>query len=148
MINKIVRWVLGIFLLSMGINKFFPYMPPMELSESAEQFIGALAATGYMLPMVGVVEIATGAMLLSAATAPLAIVLLAPLSVNVILFHAFLDPASGLFAAFVFLANAAFGIYYFDFYRPIFARVLSERVVIEDKKTKRRASQIRVATVN
>lgn len=148
MVNKIARWVLGIFLLVMGANKFFGFMPPMELSESAGQFIGALAATGYMLPMVGVVEIATGALLLSAATAPLAVILLAPLSVNILLFHAFLDPASGLFAGFVFLANLAFGIYYFDFYRPIFARLLSERVLIEDKKTTRRASHIRVATVN
>lgn len=119
---QILRVILGLFLLAMGLNKFLGFLPGMILAPPAAEFMGALAETGYMLRMVGVVEIVSGAMLLSRATAPFATILLAPLSVNVVLFHLFLDPSTIFFAAFVFVSNVILGAYYFDRYRPIFVR--------------------------
>lgn len=119
---KVGRIILGIFLLVMGFNKFFPFVSPMEMSEAGRQFMSALSATGYMIPMIGIAEILCGALILFPATAPLGVLLLAPHSVNIMLFHLFLDPANGLFGALVFLGNIALGIYYFDYYSSIFAK--------------------------
>lgn len=64
-----------------------PAMPPM-----ASAFLAALAATGYMLPLLWTTEIAAGGLLLSGLMVPLALVLLAPVIVNIAAFHVFLDP--------------------------------------------------------
>jgi hypothetical protein len=48
--------------------------------------------------------------------------------------------------AFVFLLNLALGIMYFDYYRPIFAKILTEKVEIRGKKAP--ATHKTVATVN
>lgn len=148
MMAKAGRIILGVFLIIMGLNKFFPFLPTMEMTEPAAQFIAALTATGYMIPLIGIVEMVCGALILFYATAPLGILLLAPHSINVILFHLFLDPANGLFATLVFLGNLALGIYYFDYYRSVFARILSERVIIKDKNPQRKAGPAILATVN
>ena len=64
--------------------------------------MGALAATGYMFPLIKIVETAAGGMLLSNRFVPLALALLAPGIVNIVLFHAVLAPG-GLGIALVLL---------------------------------------------
>ena len=95
-INIGLQAFLGFAFLVFGLNKFLGFLPPPELSDQAGAFFGALAATGYMLPLVALVEIITGAMLLARRFSALALVLLAPLSVNIILFHFALDMAGGV----------------------------------------------------
>jgi hypothetical protein len=56
-------------------------------------FLGALAATGYMFPLLKGTEVAAGLLLLSGRFVPLALALLAPVIVNIVAFHAFLAPA-------------------------------------------------------
>lgn len=143
---RYVRVILGAFLLAMGINKFIPFLPMADMAPAADNFLSALVATGYMLRMVGIVEIFSGAFFLFPATAPFAALILAPLSVNVVLFHLFLDPSNILMGAIVFLLNVGFGVYYFDYYRSIFAKILEEHVVVQDKKA--RTGTMTVATVN
>jgi uncharacterized membrane protein YphA (DoxX/SURF4 family) len=65
-----------------------PPMPPAALS-----FIGALMKTGYMLPLIWATEIAAGVLLVLGIFVPLGVVLLAPVLVNIFLYHAFLAPA-------------------------------------------------------
>ncbi len=54
--------------------------------------MGALAATGYMFPVIKGTEVLSGALLLSGRFVPLALVLLAPVIVNIALFHFILTP--------------------------------------------------------
>lgn len=90
-ISLISRILLGLALLVFGANKFFKFMPPMEMTEPAQNFMGALMATGYMFPLIALVEIITGLLLLFNARVSLALLILAPLVVNILLFHIFLD---------------------------------------------------------
>ena len=91
MFTKIVRILLGIILLVFGANKFFGFIPLPELPEQANNFMTSLGATGYVLKIVGVLEIVIGALLLMKKWVAFALTLLAPISINILLFHLFLD---------------------------------------------------------
>ncbi len=91
MFTKIVRIVLGIMLVLFGANKFFGFIPLPELPEKAASFMTSLGATGYVLKTVGVLEILIGVMLLLKKWVAFALTLLAPISINILLFHIFLD---------------------------------------------------------
>ena len=93
MFTKIVRIVLGIMLVLFGANKFFGFIPLPELPEKAASFMTSLGATGYVLKTVGVLEILIGAMLLLKKWVAFALTLLVPISINILLFHVFLDVA-------------------------------------------------------
>lgn len=90
----VARVFLGLIFVVFGINYFVPMLPAGELSPAAGSFMAALAATGYLLPVEKTIEIAAGVLLLSGRFVPLALVLLAPIVVNIVLFHGFLDPGN------------------------------------------------------
>ena len=91
MFTKIVRILLGILLVLFGANKFFGFIPLPELPEKAASFMTSLGATGYVLKTVGFLEIIIGALLLLKKWVAFALTLLAPISINILLFHLFLD---------------------------------------------------------
>lgn len=82
----------GVMGLIMWINK--SPMPP-DLPESLVIFNKGLEATIYFMPFLKIVETLCGAMLLVGWFVPLALVVLAPVMLNIFLVHAFLAP-SGL----------------------------------------------------
>jgi uncharacterized membrane protein YphA (DoxX/SURF4 family) len=87
------RIVLGLLFFVFGLNGFLGFIPQPEHAGSAGAFLGALAATGYMFPLIKGTELIAGLLLLSNRFVPLALVLLAPVLVNIALFHAVLEPA-------------------------------------------------------
>jgi putative oxidoreductase len=89
--TKIVKIALGILLLIFGANKFLHFIPLPPMVGPAGDFMNSLGATGYVLPIVGLLEIFIGAMLLLKKWVPFALILLAPISINIVLFHLFLD---------------------------------------------------------
>lgn len=86
----IARLLLGFVFLASGIAFFFTTPPPLE-GRMAEFFTG-MTATGYMFYLIKGTEIVCGALLLSGFFVPLALVVLAPVLVNIILVHAFMAP--------------------------------------------------------
>ena len=54
------RIVLGLIFFVFGLNYFGKFLPLPELSEPAGAFMGALAASGYMFPLVKITEIVGG----------------------------------------------------------------------------------------
>ena len=95
-VNNIPRILLGLLLLIFGLNKFFNYLPPFDFGNStgAESLFNALTASGYMWALVGGVETIVGALLLIKKAMPAALLALVPISVNIVLFHAVLDPVN------------------------------------------------------
>ena len=87
----IVRTLFGALFLFTGLSYFFNLMemPPPE-DATAQQFMSALVASGYMMPAIKLVEVTAGAMLLTGLFAALGLVLIAPVVVNITLYHAFL----------------------------------------------------------
>lgn len=92
-LHIIIRTVLGLILLIFGLNKFLGFMPAMNFGddEAAKDFFEALTETTYMWPLVGVTEIISGLLLVLKKWVPFALVILVPISVNIILFHLVLN---------------------------------------------------------
>ncbi|MDN5201527.1 DoxX family membrane protein [Fulvivirgaceae bacterium BMA10] len=93
-ITLVARILLGLMLLLFGLNKFFQFMPPFEMTGAPKDFMDALVASGYIMTVVAIVEVGTGLLLVINKYVPLALLLLAPITVNIILFHVFLDIAT------------------------------------------------------
>jgi len=91
--TKVIRILVGLLLLFGGLNKFFAFAPNPPHNEAATAFMGALAATGYMFPIIAIVEILAGAAFVVGRFVALAAVVLAPVALNIVLFHAVLDPS-------------------------------------------------------
>lgn len=86
------RVILGLVFTINGLNGFFQFLPMPPMEGPAGAFVGALAASGYLFPMLKAFELAAGAMLLSGVLVPFALTLLAPIILNIAAFHAFLAP--------------------------------------------------------
>ena len=107
-INLILRIALGLLLIAFGLNKFFWFMPDFEFGadQGAADLFQAFTDSGYMWPLVGGLEAVVGLLLVTKKWIPFALVALVPISVNVVLFHAVLNPANILPALAVALINA------------------------------------------
>ncbi|HBR52948.1 MAG TPA: DoxX family membrane protein [Flavobacteriaceae bacterium] len=118
--TTILRVILGAALLLFGINKFFNFIPMFEMPPAAANFLESLAATGYAFYVVAALEILIGSLLLLKKWVPFALVLLAPLSVNILLFHLFLDISDIAVAIVIFTLNVLLMYKYWKAYRPLF----------------------------
>lgn len=90
------RILLGLIFFVFGLNGFFNFLPQPPLPEAGLKFIMALVETGYMMKLVKTIEVIAGLLLLANIFVPLSLLLLAPIVVNIFLFHAILAPALGL----------------------------------------------------
>lgn len=117
----IARVFLGGLFLLFGLNGFLHFLPMPPAPERAGAFLGALAATGYMFPLIKGTEVVAGLLLLSGRFVPLALTLLAPVVVNIVAYHGALAP-SGVGLP---LLLAAVGIYLAYAYRSSFKGVLA-----------------------
>jgi uncharacterized membrane protein YphA (DoxX/SURF4 family) len=117
------RLLLGLVFFVFGLNGFLQFLPMPPAPEKAMAFMGSLAATGYMFPLIKGVEVIAGALLLSNRFVPLALAILAPNVVNIVLLHAVLAPG-GLAVALFVLALELFTAWS---YRDAFAPMLRSR---------------------
>lgn len=104
-ITLAVRILLGLVFLGAGVSFFLSTPPPLEGRMGT--FFEGLVATGYFFQLLKVTEIVCGLALVIGRFVPLALVVLAPILVNILLVHAFLAP-EGLPIAIVL---AAFEVY-------------------------------------
>jgi putative oxidoreductase len=96
----IARFVLGLIFVVFGLNGFLNFMPTGQVPPLAGQFAAALIQSHYMVVVLAL-EIASGLLLLTNSYALLATTLIAPVIVNILLFHIFMAPAGLPLAAFV-----------------------------------------------
>ena len=120
MFTKIARIVLGLMLLVFGANKFLHFIPMEAPTGSAGEFMNSLGATGYIFPVVGILEVIIGAMLLLKKWVAFALILLAPISINILLFHLFLDIPGLLFALLIVVINSILIFKHWQQYKPLF----------------------------
>ncbi|MEQ6121238.1 DoxX family membrane protein [Reichenbachiella sp. MALMAid0571] len=97
----IIRVALGLLLIYGGVNKFIPKPPRPQTEETKElaphvlkikAFIGGLKQSGYFWPFLGAAEIVCGVLLISQILSLLGAVMSVPITLNIFLFHAFLEP--------------------------------------------------------
>lgn len=119
----VARALLGLVFFVFGLNGFFGFLPQPPPPESAAAFLGGLAASGYMFPLIKGTEVAAGALLLVNRYVPLALTVLAPVIVNIVAFHTLLAPMTP-----IALLVLALEVYLAFVYRSAFRPVLQARV--------------------
>lgn len=102
---KIIRIVFGILLVVFGANKFLNFMPaPDEIPEPVMNYMVALTSTK-TLYLVGIVEIVAGLAFIFNKYGGLLAVILMSVSINAVLFHAFLSPSDIVGAIVLLILN-------------------------------------------
>jgi hypothetical protein len=89
------RILMGLAFFVFGLNGFLHFIPQPStpMPEGAVAFGGALMKSGYMFPMIMLTQLLVGVLLLANRFVPLALALIAPVLVNIIAFHVFLEPS-------------------------------------------------------
>tara|TARA_R110002096_G_scaffold162994_2_gene330313 strand:- start:695 stop:1075 length:381 start_codon:yes stop_codon:yes gene_type:complete len=93
-INTAIRIILGIGLLTFGLDKFFEFVPHGHVMD--EDLIAAftgLMANKFILPTVGVVEVISGLLLLTRKYSIVGLLLMIPVTYGIIAFHLAVDLA-------------------------------------------------------
>ncbi len=89
-VTLIARLLLGLVFLGSGIAFFFTTPPPLE--GAMADFFKGMAATGYFFFLLKGTEITCGLLLMIGRFVPLALVILAPVIINIFMVHAFMAP--------------------------------------------------------
>ena len=87
----ISRCLLGLMFTVFGLNGFLAFIKIPRPEGVAGQFMGALVDSGFMIPVFAL-QLTAGVLLLANRFVPLALVLLAPIIVNIALYHALMEP--------------------------------------------------------
>jgi hypothetical protein len=88
----IARYLLALVFIVFGLNGFLHFIPqPPPSSELAQQFFTVMFASHYLMVVFGL-QLIAGALFLFRRTVPLALTIAGPLIVNILLFHALMDP--------------------------------------------------------
>lgn len=120
-ITTVARTLFGLAFLVFGLNYFFEFLPAQDPPPpDAGAFLGALVA-GKVLALAKLVEIGAGLALLSNRFVPLALALLAPIVVNINLFHIVYAPATLGLPLFLVALHLWLAWAYRDAFRPMLA---------------------------
>lgn len=122
--NKIAvgaRVFLGLIFFVFGLNGFLNFIPQPPLPEGAVAYMTGLGSTGYFFPVLKGTEVVAGLALITGMFAPLALIVLAPVIVQIFLFHAVLTPgASNLVLPVVLIVLSVIVAYsYRNKYQPL-----------------------------
>ncbi|MBS4202193.1 hypothetical protein KHA93_21520 [Bacillus sp. FJAT-49732] len=101
-IFRVSELLLGLIFLCAGLNGYivlFGFNPLFPTSPKAMEFLG----TGYLLAMEKTPEIVCGILLIIRRLVPLALTILAPIIINILAFHIFVDHALLPLALILFL---------------------------------------------
>jgi uncharacterized membrane protein YphA (DoxX/SURF4 family) len=117
----IARSLLGLVFVVFGLNKFLHFIPNPPEPSAAMDFFGALFRTGYFIPLLATTETVSGVLLLTGRLVPLALILLAPVIVNIFMFHLFLSPSGLQIAVILAILEVALAWMHREAYAPLFA---------------------------
>jgi len=94
----------GLMFVNAGLNKFFNYMPvPKEMPEKMVKVGTAFMEIGWLLPLVGTIEILGGLLLIFARTRALGAIVILPVLTGILLANISMAP-SGLPIVFALIA--------------------------------------------
>ena len=117
----IVRTLMGLLFLFASIVVLFKLVPQPELTGNVKVFMDGVNASGYLMPLIKITELLCGIAFVTGRFVPLAAIVIAPITVNIFLFHAFLDPAGLPVAIFLLLGNLFLAYTYRKNYESVLA---------------------------
>lgn len=116
----IARTLMGLLFIFASVVVLFKLAPVPELTGVAKTFNDGILAVGYFVPMLKIVELTCGILFVIGRFVPLATVLIAPIIVNIFMYHAFVDHSGLPVAIFLIAANSCVAFYYRSAYRGLF----------------------------
>ena len=108
--TQTIRIFLGLIFITFGLNKMFDLFTLPAPPVGALPYWGGLIASKYLLPTVMVIEILSGVSLILNKYSRLSLLLLAPITYNILMYHLFLAPA-GLILPILMVASQVYLIY-------------------------------------
>lgn len=117
----VVRIIFGVLITIFGANKFYPFMPaPETMPDAVMNYMTALMSTK-TLALVGAVEVIAGLSFIFNKYGALMAIILMSVSVNAVLFHAFLGPSDIMGALILLILNIVMLYAYKDKYKDLLA---------------------------
>lgn len=113
------RLLLGFIFFIFGLNNILHFIHMPYPSGDALTWFGIMAAHGWMT-FVGVIMVIGGLLLLVGRFIPLALVMLAPVIVNILLYHALLWPHGYAPAIIVAVLEVVLLVFYYRSFLPLF----------------------------
>lgn len=123
----IVRTLMGLLFIFGATVYFLSLFPEPEMTGPIKTFSEGLAASGYFMTLLKATELVCGILLVTGYFVPLALVILAPIIINIAFVHTLLD-RSNLPVAIALVLAAAFLAYA---YRKSYEALFVPRAVIE-----------------
>ena len=117
----IARVLLGVVFFVFGLNGLHPFIPNPPATPPAAAFFGALLGTHYMFFLIFGTQVLGGALLLLGIAVPFALLILAPVIVNIVFFHIFLSPDLVVLALVVAALEAFLAWHYRAAFAPLFS---------------------------
>jgi len=119
----IVRVLLAAMYLFASVSYFLNLMPKApEMTAAQTSFMTGLMASVYLFPLIKITELVGGILLLIGRTAPLAALIIFPVTLNIFLYHAFLGPKDLPMVAVMLLFN----LFLFYAYRAKYLPIVSK----------------------
>lgn len=118
-IMVIVRTLMGLLFIFASITFFFNLIQPPPMEGVVKSFNEGLNSTRYFFPVLKTVELLCGLAFVTGYFVPLATVVIAPVIVQIALFHGVVDHNGLPVAIFLVLANIFVAYYYRDAYKPL-----------------------------
>ena len=118
----LIYFVFGGMGLAMALGLM--HMPEQPMSPAAGEFMQGIMATGYFFPVLKLTETLFGLLLLLGIAVPLSLVILAPVTLQIILFHAFLTAGVGnlILPLLMLIAHIIAMGGCWDLYKPLFSK--------------------------
>ncbi|WP_231460215.1 MULTISPECIES: DoxX family membrane protein [unclassified Pedobacter] len=119
----IVRVLLGAMYLFASVSYFLKLMPEApQMSADQTTFMAGVMISGYLMPLIKITELVGGILLIFGRTAPLAAILVFPVTLNIFLYHAFLGPKDLPMVSVMLLFNLFLFYAYRHKYLPIVSK--------------------------
>ena len=117
----IIRILMGLMFAFASLAFFFKLVDAPEQTGSVKIFNDGISASIYLMPTVKVFELLCAIAFLSGRFVPLATVVIFPITLNILLFHVFLEPSGLPVALLLMLGNLFLAFYYRDKYKYMLA---------------------------
>ena len=125
-VNGVSRFILGLIYIYFGLDFFFHFTHsgPPDTTTKAGIFLNALFSSGYFFVVLKSLEIIYGLLLWANWFVPLVLILLYPISINILLFNSFLAHSTQplVISIIIISLNTYLACTCRDVYAPLFKR--------------------------
>ena len=102
----VLSLLFGLMMINAGLDKFFHYMPmPKDMPEKLLKVFGAFMEIGWLMPLVGFVEVLGGILFIIPKTRALGAIVIFPVVVGILLVNTVTEPSGLPIALLFFIVN-------------------------------------------